>query len=121
MPGPYKKISVERVGNRYNLRADGIHRGFADDDRVARLLGDPVESDHLARMVGAFTDENPYAKSAENAIATLGGLSPHDEARAELIAEGQALATLALAYEQRQTRYDIETAIANHAQQTAAP
>lgn len=121
MPSPYEKIEVKRQGNRYCLVADGIHRGFADDDRVAALLGDPVESPHLAKMVAAFTDENPYAKSAEDAIARLGGLSPQDEARAELIAEGQALATLALAYEQRQTRYDLETAIANHAQQTGPP
>lgn len=66
-----------------------------------------AEPTALDRMVQAFTDENPYAKSAEDALARFGELSPQDEARPELIAEAQALATLALAYEQRQTRFDL--------------
>jgi hypothetical protein len=61
----------------------------------------------VERMVAAFTDENPYAKSADFALSRLGELSPQDEARAELIGEAQALGTLALAYEQRQTRFDL--------------
>lgn len=61
----------------------------------------------IEQMVAAFTDENPYARSAESALASLGGLSPQDEARPQIVGEAQALATLALAYEQRQTRFDL--------------
>lgn len=64
---------------------------------------------------GAFLADNPYAAEAVRLLArAIEKRSDHVLLRAE------TYATLAVAFEQRQARFDVETAIANHAQQTAS-
>jgi hypothetical protein len=79
-----------------------------------------VTKDHLEQMTEAFTEENPWAKAA---IADLSRANDYDygtEKEVSFLASAQVNATLALAYEQRQTRYDLYVGIENHAQQTAS-
>lgn len=79
-----------------------------------------AEQTHTEKMVQAFIDENPFAERAKYLLSLV---AKNDDPAmiASLNGEAQANATLAFANEQRQTRYDLETAIANHAQQTMAP
>jgi hypothetical protein len=67
----------------------------------------------------AFLGENPWAAQAEACARQAGNLTANDSAVPRLLATAQIAATLALAYEQRQTRFDIDAAIQNHAQQVA--
>lgn len=79
-----------------------------------------MEGDVQDRMVEAFKNENPYAARADYLLSLL----PKESGRAvlaELTAEAAATATLALAYEQRQTRFDIESAIINHIEHWIRP
>lgn len=76
-----------------------------------------AELSTLEKQVKGFTDENPYAQRADYLLSLI----PENQGTmlVELTAEAQANATLALAYEQRQTRFDLYVGLENHAQQTA--
>jgi hypothetical protein len=65
---------------------------------------------------GAFLTENPYAAEAVRLLETaIEKRSEHVLRRAEINAH------LAVAFEQRQTRFDLYVGLENHAQRTEAP
>lgn len=64
---------------------------------------------------GAFLLDNPFAAEASRLLETaIAKRSEHVLRRAE------TFATLAVAFEQRLTRFDLYTGLENHAQQTGA-
>jgi hypothetical protein len=64
---------------------------------------------------GAFLIDNPYAAEAARLLETaIEKRSEHVLRRAEINA------TLAVAFEQRQTRFDLYVGLENHAQRTEA-
>ncbi len=68
-----------------------------------------AEQTMIEKQVEAFTDENPFAERAAADLAWLDQLleGPDDPRTPHVLARAQANATLAVAYEQRQTRFDL--------------
>lgn len=63
---------------------------------------------------GAFLAENPFAAAAEQKLRENGARQQASEARRNHAIEAEALATLAVAYEQRLTRFDLDATLNNH-------
>lgn len=75
-----------------------------------------MPTDHdTSTPTGAFLAENPWAAEADRLLRiAIEKRSEHVLRRAEINAH------LAVAFEQRQTRFDLDVALANHAEQTAS-
>jgi hypothetical protein len=69
-------------------------------------------------MAKAFIDENPYAAIAQATVDQMQALDRTDPDLPVMAKSAEIYATLAVAFEQRQTRFDLYTGLENHAQQT---
>jgi hypothetical protein len=74
-----------------------------------------AEPSVLEKQTAAFIAENPYAAEADRLLQQA------IEQRSEwILRRAETYATLAVAFEQRQTRFDLYVGLENHAQQTGA-
>lgn len=88
-------------------------------DRAALEAGKPLEERTSAspkEPVDYFLAENPFADAAVDCARKINDVGARE--REKMLALAQVNATLAVAYEQRQSAHHLEAAIINHAQET---